>query len=742
MWVTYALTIIIVAAWFSKMIARKRFFIQKTPLDIPIALFLLSQIISTIFSMDQHVSIWGYYSRFNGGLLSMISYITLYYAFVSNFFLHLPQAEPKIPRHLSETSHRIAVTKHVLGISLITGIITAIIVSLWGLPSHFGYDPTCLLFRGTFDVSCWTDAFHPTIRMFSTLGQPNWMAAYLAILLPVALAFTLSFVEQKIVNQKKTLVITTAFSLAVILFYLDTIYTASQSGFVGLSVDIAVFLLAYFFVGYRRETVVEKLRICAIIGTIFLLIPFFMGFPVDQLNKFTWQNISKHLIIKPTSSNQIHPAQSTPQAQGTALEVGGTSSTKIRRIVWTGAIKGWQDNPVFGTGVETFAFAYYKYRPVEHNMTSEWDYLYNKAHNEYLNYLTTTGAFGLGSYILMIGIFIYLAIKALLNHANLPRFHVLLIIGLLSGYIANLVINFFGFSVVITNIYLFLIPAFVFLLGNQIPSGKQYSLLMFFPKPSAYIADGNKKKTEISQYINPMQWTIIVIIACMGLFELFTLWTFWMADVSYALGSNYDHIQQYGPAYEQLQQAINLRGDEPVFKDEMAVNNASIVLSLVAQKDTTRASQFAQQAITLSDQLITDYPNNISFWKSRVRIFYTLSQANPQYLKSALDAIMHASKLAPTDAKISYNLGVLYGQNGQAEKAITELKRTIQLKPNYRDPYFALGLFYHDLAINKQGKVIKPELEQQAVDYMHYILKNIGPDDKQVLDTLKNWGEK
>jgi len=37
-----------------------------------------------ILSLDPHTSIWGYYSRFNGGLLSIISYIFLYFAFVSN----------------------------------------------------------------------------------------------------------------------------------------------------------------------------------------------------------------------------------------------------------------------------------------------------------------------------------------------------------------------------------------------------------------------------------------------------------------------------------------------------------------------------------------------------------------------------------------------------------------------------------------------------------------------------------
>src|ERR1035437_39567 len=80
MWLTFILSLVVLAAWISKMVIKRQFKIQRTPLDIPIILFLLSQVISTVFSIDRHVSLWGYYSRFNGGLFSTIAYVFLYYA--------------------------------------------------------------------------------------------------------------------------------------------------------------------------------------------------------------------------------------------------------------------------------------------------------------------------------------------------------------------------------------------------------------------------------------------------------------------------------------------------------------------------------------------------------------------------------------------------------------------------------------------------------------------------------------
>src|SRR3990167_5123113 len=185
MWLTYGLTIIIAGSWFTKMLLQRRILLCRTPLDIPILLFLLSQIISTIFSWDMHVSVWGYYSRFNGGLLSIVAYIFFYYSFVSNLAI-------------------VSMVKRLLLVSLISGAV----VALWGLPSHFGYDPTCLIFRGTLDVSCWTADFLPKVRIFSTLGQPAWLAAYLALLIPITIAFFINATRDTRHGTRRNLLVT------------------------------------------------------------------------------------------------------------------------------------------------------------------------------------------------------------------------------------------------------------------------------------------------------------------------------------------------------------------------------------------------------------------------------------------------------------------------------------------------------------------------------------------------------
>jgi len=707
MWVTFGLTIIITAAWAVKMATKRRFFVQRTPLDIPILLFLFSQIVSTIFSLDVHTSLWGYYSRFNGGLLSIISYILLYYAFVSNL-LTLKMAKKL----------------------LVLGLASGAVVALWGLPSHFGYDPTCLLFRGSFDVSCWTTDFQPKIRIFSTLGQPNWLAAYFDILIPLSLALAISEFKNKI--SKKFLL----YAALSFLFVVDLLFTRSQSGFLGIVIALLVFVGFPIFrevkKGKRKLSNVIKDRqvkiLFASVG-IFILTVFFVGSPIDKLNAFTYPSIASKIASKKIAKTLTPQITAIP-----ALELNITDSGKIRSIVWKGAFDIWKHYPLFGSGVETFAYSYYKFRPIEHNQTSEWNYLYNKAHNEYLNFLATTGAFGFLTYMSMIVYFLYLAFRKLLRAKDLDEKWRLIILALLAGYISILVTNFFGFSVVIINIYFFLIPAFSLLALGLIDERKVF----VFPQ-----------ETKVSSKKTLAQKAELVTILALALYLLFQLFRFWNADKAYFMGSNLDRTQQFQTAYPYLVQAVQLRPSEPVFQDEFAINNGVLAASIISVDQTRPTTESAkdepvitallQSAIQTSTKVVTEHPNNVTFWKSRVRLFYTLSQIDPKYLPFTLDAIKKAQQLAPTDATISYNLGILQGQNGDFNSAVKTLENTVKLRPAYREAHFGLALFYHQQAVDKNGKVINDALQQKAIDQMKYILEKIDPNDMQAQAALKSW---
>lgn len=743
MWLTWGLTAVITTAWITRMVITRKFRIQRTPLDIPILLFLSSQIISTLFSLDMRISIWGYYSRFNGGLLSTITYIVLYYALVSNLGI--------------KSVRRI----------LYTSIISATLVVLWGLPAHFGVDPTCYIVRGSFDISCWTDQFVPTVRIFSTLGQPAWMAAYISFLLPVLLAFFMKtfYAIPENLPTKKHLSATLLSPLALgygaltVLFYIALLFANTRAGFLAFLIGNAFFWGVLLLVSFRKY--ILPFAVCTVI---FALCNLLFGIPIPQLQQYSLGTKVQQAVMKAiapptkpqatTATNSV-PVPATQEEQGVA---NITDSGNIRKNVWRGAMTAWRANPIFGTGVETFAFAYYKHKPIEQNTTSEWDYLYNKAHNEYLNYLATTGIYGLATYLLLIGWFWFLMIKWLLHTGyrlfdtsktstvlhlifaemlhlfkHTPKESLLkpeyayLTLGLLAGLLTIYISNFFGFSVVIVNLYFFLTPAFIFILLKTLDPHKT------FP--------ASVEKETLAE-VSSKRYAIIGTVWLLCFYFLYLLFRFWEADKAYALGYNLNRVGQNQEAYVSLVGAVKGREHEPVFQDELSYSSAVLAAASAEQKDEQSTQQYADQAITLSDAIIKNHPNNIVFLKNRVRMLYELSKINPQYLMTALQSIQKAYELAPNDAKIAYNYGVLLGQTGQVTQGIQILEKTREIKPDFRDVYFALGLFYRDLATNGDKTVVNNEYEQKAEENLQYILKNLNPNDKLTRDQLTSWGVK
>ncbi len=727
MWLAFGLGIIIACSWIAKSILQGGIKIQRTPLDIPIGLFLLSQIMSTIFSWDQHISIWGYYSRFNGGLLSTILYIFLYYAFVSNVLM-------------KESNERNVLNfnavKKILNISLVSGLI----VGLWGLPSKFGADPTCLLFRGHLDVACWAEDFQPKIRIFSTLGLPDWLAAYMGILIPINIALLINNLKENLTKKlnlgkmilsypSKINLYSIFYISSFILFYANLLYSRSRSGIIAVWLAVAILLIGYYFLYGRKQ-----IKLFTPIAIIFILtiITFSIGTPFGFLDKFTYGGI-KNKFNPPAPAKTKAVAKPAPAHVG---ELGGSDSGVIRLLVWNGAINAWKDNPLFGTGVETFAFAYYKYKPPAHNLTSEWNFLYNKAHNEFLNYLVTSGLFGLGTYLAIIAWFFYLSLRKLLKHRDDPNG--LLILSFLASCITIIITNFFGFSVVIVNIYLFLIPTFAFAIQNLINPAKIISI----PK--------NTQPAKTISQPSTFQWVGIIATITIGLYLIYNLFVFWNADKSYAYGSNLDRVGYYKEALPYLQKAVAGRPGEPIFRDELSVNNAILAAQMLTQPEiknstaaATEAQNLSRQALAINNQIVAAYPNNYVFWKTRVRIFYTLSQIDPNMLIQALDAVKRAQALAPNDASINFNLGVIEGQNGDIDGAIRDLERTVQMKADYRDARYALGLFYFQKALDKDGKtVIDKNYLAKAKEQMEYILIYISSADTQTQQALQSLKKK
>ena len=73
-----------------------------------------------------------------------------------------------------------------------------------------------------------------------------------------------------------------------------------------------------------------------------------------------------------------------------------------------------------------------------------------------------------------------------------------------------------------------------------------------------------------------------------------------------------------------------------------------------------------------------------------------------------------------------YNLGLLYEQEEEQEKAIEALEKAIALKPNHLKVYLELAELYQET-----------EQIEKAKQSLEFILQNIDPDSKQAKKMLE-----
>ncbi|MDO8488137.1 MAG: O-antigen ligase family protein [bacterium] len=604
---TYLFAIGIGFAWLARMISEKRWIFRSTLLDKPLLIFLGVILVSFVFSIDMHISWYGYYSRWNGGLLSLVTYAFLYWAYVSNL------------------DRRSVLT------TLTCALIGAAIVAIYGSLEHFGFSPSCLLTQGNLGVDCWVQDVKN--RVFATIGQPNWLAAYLVTLIWLPLAY-IGQASKKFAAKQLWLWGLFGLLVATLLF------TKSRSGLLALAVSGTVYWGLSFF---QAKPFKNYLGV-GICGLVVFILATVVPNPV------------RDLVFK----------SSAPVPVGPALETGGTESGSIRKIVWTGALRIWQASPknfLLGTGPETFAIAYYQFRPLEHNQTSEWELLYNKAHNEFLNYLSTTGALGLGAYLFLL---------IMMGRLLWPTKSEPLKMALFAGWVSLPITNFWGFSVVINQLLLFLLPAVGVCLAID---------------PQKEIKAGS---VAGSQKIS------LILAGVLGLWLVWLTGRYWWADMLYARGLTAIKSFQMTlkpnyliSAYQSYSQAYALNKSEPTISSELAVS-AGYLASSLARSDASSAAQLAQIAVAASDKALATSPHHPNYYKSRTRTMILLSDLDPGYLKVAAEALAKAAEISPTDPRIPYNLGVIYDYLQATPSAIEEFKKSLNLKPDYADPQVEL----------------------------------------------------
>lgn len=579
-----------------KLLTQKKPALTIPPLSKAWLIFLAALTLATIFSIDPHVSFFGFYDRWNGGLWSWLSYGVIFYS-----ICQLPLKE----------------FLTLLKISLVSGTL----VGAWGIAEHFGVD-----------ASYWVQDVRA--RVFSTLGQPNWLAAYFVMLIPLALTF--------FINTKRKLTAAVLYSMIVI-YYTCFIFTYSRGGDFGLAAGMAIWLI---LIGrpYLRSNW-KKLSLLAV-GM--LVITAILATPLTGL------------FFK-----------NPPQRSEQVFVEGDTGN--IRIIVWEGAWGIFTHHPILGTGLETFGESFYQYRPDSLNYTTEWDFLFNKAHNEYFNYLATTGVVGTAAYLFLLLSFYWQALKLIRSDSKNKLLYAAGVAST-SGYLVQ---NVFSFSVVPLAVLFVLNLSFLSL-------GTKNSLIFTWPKLWSRL-----------QHLKIQ--TLLLLPLAVALLIIFNLWS---ADIFYGSGAGENSVGASFEASRDLSRAVLLNPTEPIYIMELALAQATQAAYSEAP-DPALISE-ADRNANLATQIS---PNLLSLWRTKGQVYENLGLVDKKYLLKAEESKIKATLLAPNEPKVRLELAAYYLSQKRSDVALTNYFSALKLKDDYTDALIAVSRIYLDQKNPDQAKI-------------------------------------
>ena len=335
--------------------------VRLRPIDAAVACFALLNLAAWVASSDREQSLYGERLQ-HQGLLALVLYLAFYALARISF-------------------------ADVRGLTLLFAAMGAgaTLVSLYALVQKAGLDPV------------W-EGFLPSGRVFSSIGQPNALAAYLVLAIPLALALMLTTAGA----IRGLCLLASAGMVTALLF------TFSRGGYLGFLVSLAVLLVGV------RELLGARTRRLVAVGLVTVVVGGVAALAVAQPERFA-----------------------------SSFELDADSSIRQHLDFWIVATHIALDHPLLGAGQETFPdhFPGYSHEVLPAERAEFLDaYRVESPHNVFLGVAAGAGLPALAAYLAVIAAFGYAAVAA--SRAAGLRLR-LLFAGALAAAAGHLVTDFF-----------------------------------------------------------------------------------------------------------------------------------------------------------------------------------------------------------------------------------------------------------------------------------------------------------
>ncbi len=673
-------TVFSVSLAFIKFTLEKRILLIKTNFDFPIVGYLIMSIITTFITKNFLTSVYGVYEDFEG-ILTVLNYFCFYYLVVN--FVNKINNIYKI---------------------LMAIVIASLIVSLYGLAQNLGWD-----------FVKWNPETYSPERFFSTLGNPNFLAAYLVETIPVL--FILFFIIHKTPEKIITPLIVTGFFIIAILIYLKvnfiyaTLFFILTTGFVlfikninqkfsyhlsNLALKLFILLVLIFSILVLFLTK-SRAGFISFLFTVFAIIIYtFIDARKEENELFKknkrWFLAFAILLVLSLFIPKIQEAFNTLWQRSKML-FSFTGIVMTPRIyIWKSALMMFRDYPIFGTGLDTFQvmFPYYRF-PIYWQL--EWNGTPEKTHNIFLQILSTQGILGFSFFILIFISFFKKSFNLIFNEKNIIQRYI--IFSIFMAVIAYTIQGLFNYTVVAYGLVFWLSLGVIISFDS---SQKKFYIYNFSKKFSDLI-EKNKK------------FIVFLLIFLCVILEIYLI-RFWAADIYFKIGNIGVTANQNELAIPYYAKSVILNPYREIYWVKYGI---AYERAMREQQDINKRLFFINQAINIHSHTIK--MNNMNGYNynnlARVYKFYGETIDSSKY-NEAIMLYNQAIERDPNNAYFGLDLATIYINMRQWDKATEICKRYTEIYPGFATPFSYLGYINMLQGIEKIGEA--KYYYEQAID--------------------------
>lgn len=420
-----------------------------------------------------------------------------------------------------------------------------------------------------------------------------------------------------------------------------------------------------------------------------------------------------------------------------ALPLGPTLPVEVGLSHKTGlevTKKVLQTNPILGTGPETFAFNYAKYKPDTINQTAFWNVRFSNPPAEIYSIASGLGILGLISFLAILIVFIVGAVKNMVRTVGeerniLKQFSE---IGLFAAWV-SLAISWFLYPQNFALIFTFWLLFALYLAQSSVSKDKVYNL---------------RKSPKI--LLLASSCFVILMIVVIGF--LYVEGTRFVAEAKYKKGL--DLIQIEGKLDQGINKIINSTVVNP-YEDRtyrmlaqlfiFKMNQDAALTDLDEQERLNLIQVDAISAINSATQATQLSPRDVSNWLTRGQIYsqimgfisgadqwaeasynkaVELEPLNPftftewgkvyvgktdltddkEHLNIALEKFDQAITIKPDYAPAHFQSALVFDRQGKLNEAITKMEINRQLLPQDTGASFQLAVLYYKAEKYEQAK--------------------------------------